>query len=171
MNNLTFSTIKSTIKSHARSTWVASAAGILMTLATLSLPIATTAAPVSSLPDGTYLYGESEKPNQPGSTYFIFEVKKGEVSGALYSPNSSFDCTRGKFEPQQIALTVVDTYEKTSYPIEIATAHSGIIANAGDPVAELGLDGMTRVTGEISARDREILSTCKAYLAKNKTAK
>ncbi len=168
MTNLSFSTTKSTI----RSTWVASAVGVLMTLATtLSLPIAATAAPVSSLPDGTYLYGESEKPNQPGSTYFIFEVKKGEVSGALYSPNSSFDCTHGRFEPQQIALTVVDTYEKTSYPIEIATAHSGISANSGNPVTELGLDGMTRVAGEISARDREILSTCKAYLAKNKMAK
>ncbi len=155
-----------------RSTWVASAAGILMTLATtLSLPMGAIAAPVSSLPDGTYLYGESEKPDQPGSTYFIFEVSKGEVSGALYSPNSSFDCTYGKFEPQQIAISVVDTYGKNSYPIEIATAHSGIIANAGDPVAELGLDGMTRVTGEISQRDREILSTCKAYLAKNKLVK
>jgi hypothetical protein len=171
MKNLTFSTIKSIINRHTHST-VAATAGVLMTLATsLSLPIITTAAPVSSLPDGTYLYGESEQPNQPGSTYFIFEVKKGEVSGALYSPNSSFDCTHGKFEPQQIALTVVDTYEKNSYPIDIATAYSGIIANAGDPVAELGLDGMTRVTGEISARDREILSTCKAYFAKNKTVK
>ena len=151
--------------------WMASAAGLLVALtASVAFPTSTIAAPVSSLPDGTYLYGESEQPNQLGRTYFVFEVSKGEVNGALYSPNSSFDCTSGKFESQQIALSVVDTYDKTSYPIEIGTLNGGIVASA-DPVAELGLDGMTRVMGEISSRDREILSTCKAFLSKNKTAK
>ena len=65
---------------------------------------------------------------------------------------------------------MVDTYDKTSYPIEIGTLNGGIVASA-DPVAELGLDGMTRVMGEISSRDREILSTCKAFLSKNKSVK
>ena len=172
MNIPTFSTHKHPSIIHPPLvSWVASAAGILVALTTsLLLPMGAVAAPVSSLPDGTYLYGESEQPNQPGRTYFVFEVAKGEVNGALYSPNSSFDCTSGRFEPQQIALSVVDTYDKTSYPIEIGTLKGGVVASA-DPVAELGLDGMTRVMGEISSRDREILSTCKAFLLKNKTAK
>ena len=171
MNIPTFSTRKILQPTPARpiASWVASAAGLFIALTT-GLPMSAVAAPVSSLPDGTYLYGESEKPNQPGRTYFVFEVSRGEVKGALYSPNSSFDCTSGKFESQQIALSVVDTYDKTSYPLEIGTLNGGIVAGA-DPVAELGLDGMTRVMGEISLRDREILSTCKAFLSKNKTAK
>ena len=171
MNIPTFSTRNVLQSSTHRpiASWVASAAGLFIALTT-GLSMSAVAAPVSSLPDGTYLYGESERPNQPGRTYFVFEVSKGEVNGALYSPNSSFDCTSGKFESQQIALSVVDTYEKTSYPIEIGTLNGGVVASA-DPVAELGLDGMTRVMGEISLRDREILSTCKAFLSKNKTAK
>lgn len=156
---------------QSTSTWMASAASVLVVLAaSLSSPLGAIAAPVSSLPDGTYLYGESETPNELGRTYFVFEVQKGEVKGALYSPNSSFDCTSGRFEAQQIALTVVDTYEKTRYPMEIATSQSGVVAGL-DPVTELGLDGMKRVMGEISQRDREILSTCKAYLAKSQSAK
>ena len=172
MNIPTFSTHnRQSIIHRPLASWFASAAGLLVALTTsLSLPISAVAAPVSSLPDGTYLYGESEQPNQPGRTYFVFEVAKGEVNGALYSPNSSFDCTSGRFESQQIALSVVDTYDKTSYPIEIGTLNGGVVASA-DPVAELGLDGMTRVMGEISLRDRQILSTCKAFLSKNKTAK
>ena len=172
MNISTFGTRNDQLIAHCPlASWVASAAGILVALTTsLALPMGAVAAPVSSLPDGTYLYGESEKPNQPGRTYFVFEVSKGEVNGALYSPNSSFDCTSGRFEAQQIALSVIDTYDKTSYPIEIGTLNGGIVAGA-DPVVELGLDGMTRVMGEISSRDREILSTCKAFLSKNRTAK
>ena len=172
MNIPTFSTHHhQSIIHRPLASWVASATGLLVALITsLALPTGAVAAPVSSLPDGTYLYGESEQPNQPGRTYFVFEVSKGEVNGALYSPNSSFDCTSGRFESQQIALSVVDTYDKTSYPIEIGTLNGGVVASA-DTVAELGLDGMTRVMGEISPRDREILSTCKAFLSKNKTEK
>ena len=172
MNIPTFSTrnVQHSVAQRLIDSWIASAAGLLVALTATAFPMSAVAAPVSSLPDGIYLYGESEKPNQPGRTYFVFEVSRGEVHGALYSPSSSFDCTSGKFESQQIALSVVDTYDKTSYPIEIGTLNGGIVASA-DPVTELGLDGMTRVMGEISSRDREILSTCKAFLSKNKTAK
>lgn len=174
MNIPTFSTPNaqhSVVYRRPIASWISSAAGLLVALtAPIAFSMGAVAAPVSSLPDGTYLYGESEQPNQPGRTYFVFEVSKGEVNGALYSPNSSFDCTSGKFESQQIALSVVDTYDKTSYPIEIGTLNGGVVASA-DPVAELGLDGMTRVMGEISSRDREILSTCKAFLSKNKATR
>lgn len=128
-----------------------------------------TLSPVTSLPDGTYLYGESEQPDQPNHTYFVFEVKGGAVTGALYAPNSSFDCTQGKFGPQQLALSIIDTYDKTSIPLTMAATYGGTVAGL-DPVAELGLDGMKRVQGEISDRDRQILATCKAYFAKNPTA-
>ncbi len=128
-----------------------------------------TLSPVTSLPDGTYLYGESDKPDQPNHTYFVFEVKSGAVTGALYAPNSSFDCTQGKFGPQQLALSIVDTYDKTSIPLTMAATYGGTVAGL-DPVTELGLDGMTRVQGEISDRDRNILATCKAYFAKHPTA-
>jgi len=57
-----------------------------------------------ALPDGVYLYEQSAQPDQVGQGYFVFESKQGNVVGALYMPRSSFDCTSGKFQGDQLAL-------------------------------------------------------------------
>jgi len=51
--------------------------------------------PPSSKADGIYLYGETSQPNQISKAYVVFQHQKGKVVGAIYSPNSEFDCFTG----------------------------------------------------------------------------
>ncbi|OLP17611.1 hypothetical protein BST81_14900 [Leptolyngbya sp. 'hensonii'] len=117
-----------------------------------------------SLPeDGVYLYGQSVKPNQIGKTYAVLEVKQGKVVGAFYMPSSSFDCFHGEFQTDKLALTVVDSYERTAHPYAIALEKSYPVAAAGgNPVANsLKLQGFHPIS-TLSETDQRILTTCKA---------
>ncbi len=117
------------------------------------------------LADGTYLYGESDQPNQAEVTYFVFEVKKGNVQGALYSPNSSFDCTYGEFANDQLSLKVLDTYEKTETPLKVALDRTSLVASSQNtPMLQVGLQGLKSI-GSLSDLDRSILATCKVALS------
>jgi hypothetical protein len=119
----------------------------------------------TQLADGTYLYGESDQPNQTERTYFVFEVKQGNVEGALYSPNSSFDCAYGEFTNEQLSLKVVDTYEKTETPLLIALDRTSLVASSQNaPMLQIGLQGLKSV-GSLSDLDRSILATCKVALS------
>lgn len=79
------------------------AAFVLLNLAFLSLEVP--GAVVQAQPrrliksvskaDGTYLYGETAIPNQITKGYVVFQRQQGKVVGALYSPNSHFDCFTG----------------------------------------------------------------------------
>jgi hypothetical protein len=51
--------------------------------------------PARSTADGIYLYGETPQPNQITKAYVVFQHQKGKVIGAIYSPNSEFDCFTG----------------------------------------------------------------------------
>ncbi|NJP12544.1 MAG: hypothetical protein HC866_26305 [Leptolyngbyaceae cyanobacterium RU_5_1] len=84
--------------------------------------------PTVGLPDGVYLYGQSPKPNELGKGYFVFESKQGKVIGALYVPHSSFDCATGTFSEKQLALTVTNTYDRTTNPFEIALERTATVA-------------------------------------------
>jgi hypothetical protein len=114
-----------------------------------------------SLPNGTYLYGQAPKAEQLGATYLVFEVNKGNVTGAFYMPRSSFDCVHGTFEAQQLALTVVNSYEQASYPYAVALQPGGASASTHPDVAPIGLEGYYPIK-QLSAGDRRLLSTCKA---------
>lgn len=115
-----------------------------------------------SMPNGTYLYGQAPKAGQLGATYLVFEVNKGNVTGAFYMPQSSFDCVHGTFQTQQLALTVVNSYEQASYPYAVALQPGGTSAASIHPdVAPVGLEGYYPIK-QLSAGDRRILSTCKA---------
>lgn len=116
----------------------------------------------AALPDGDYLYGQAPKAGQIGATYLVFEVKKGSITGAFYMPRSSFDCVHGAFQPQQLTLTVVNSYEQASYPYTVALQGGGTSASSTQPeIAPLGLEGYYPIK-QLSATDRRILSTCKA---------
>ena len=118
------------------------------------------------LPDGVYLYGQSAQPDQIGQGYFVFESKKGNVVGALYMPRSSFDCTSGKFQGEQLALTVVNSYDRTTNPFEIALEKTSNVAAQGNPAfQDIGLQGFQRLS-KVSDNDYRILKVCKADLQK-----
>ncbi len=136
--------------------------GLISALAFLCISGQSQAAVPNSLPNGTYLYGESDQPNQAGATYFVFDVKEGEVKGAVYSPNSNFDCAYGRFENDQLLLNIVSTYEKTVNPFAIALDRTSLIASSVNaPMIQVGLHGLKSV-GRLSDLDRHILATCEA---------
>ncbi len=121
----------------------------------------TTAIKPSSLADGVYLYGQSTEPEQIGRAYFVFEVHQGKVLGALYMPRSSFDCAYGSFQANQLALTVVDSYDRSENPYAIALEKGASVATRGNPaMAQINLEGFERLT-KLSDNDQRILSVCK----------
>ncbi len=118
----------------------------------------------AALPDGIYLYGQSAQPDQLGQGYFVFEVNQGKVMGALYMPHSSFDCAAGKFEANQLALTVVNSYDRATNPFAIAlTRNSNVAAQGATAKPIIGLEGFQPLAS-VSQNDLRMLKTCKADL-------
>jgi len=115
------------------------------------------------LSDGVYLYGESPQANQIGAGYMVFNIHQSQIVGALYMPYSSFDCFHGQFQHNQLAMTVVDTYEHTSYPFAVALQPDTSVASTNGAIAPLGLEGFHRIA-TVSDNDRRILATCQADL-------
>lgn len=141
-------------------------AAVLPAIARAEAAPSPAAATKQALPDGVYLYGQSAQPDQIGQGYFVFESKQGNVVGALYMPRSSFDCTAGKFESDQLALTVVNSYDRTTNPFEIALEKTSNVAAEGNPAFQnIGLQGFQRID-KISENDYRILNVCKADFQK-----
>ncbi|MEM9266942.1 MAG: hypothetical protein AAGA46_15610 [Cyanobacteria bacterium P01_F01_bin.13] len=114
--------------------------------------------PLSNGPmaDGIYLYGEQPTAAQPGSTYMVFEVVGRRAIGAFYMPSSSFDCFSGDISSTRLALTILDSYEQTSYPYSLAVQPTLVAGQAG---AEFNITGFTSID-TLSALDERILETC-----------
>jgi len=120
--------------------------------------------PPGSLADGVYLYGQTVLPEQIGSTYMVFEVNRNEVVGAFYMMNSSFDCFKGEFQANRLALNVVDSYEHSIHPYAIALNTDNSVAQiGGESIAPIGLEGFHRIE-QLSELDRQILSVCQSDL-------
>jgi len=117
----------------------------------------------AALPDGVYLYGQSAKPDEIGQGYFVFESKQGQVVGALYFPHSSFDCATGSFKSDQLALTVTNSYDRVTNPLEIALDRSSTVASSGNAAAGIGLQGFHKLD-KVTDNDVRMLNTCKADL-------
>ena len=79
--------------------------------------MAQTAVSEASLPDNIYLYGQSPKPEQIGQEYIVFQVQQGQVFGAVYLPQSEFNCFQGKLDATQLSLTMI-------YPDEFTNTES-----------------------------------------------
>lgn len=152
-----------------RSNPILAAGAIALGMATLGLTpaVANSATPepasqAKRLPDGVYLYGQSSQPDQIGQGYFVFEVNQGNVVGALYMPRSSFDCASGQFEKGQLALTVVNSYDRTTNPFEIALEQNSTVASNGKlPLSQVGLQGFQRLS-DVTENDRRLLNVCKS---------
>lgn len=122
---------------------------------------ASTAVNSSPMANGIYLYGQSTQPNQIGKAYFVFEVRQGNVVGALFMPRSSFDCAYGTFQPDRVALTVVGSYDKSENPYAIALERSASVATRGNPAfKQVSLEGFEPLA-TLSENDRRILNVCK----------
>ena len=79
--------------------------------------IAQTTVSQAPFPEGIYLYGQSPKPEQIGQEYIVFQVQQGQVVGAVYLPQSEFNCFQGKLDATQLSLTMI-------YPDELTNAES-----------------------------------------------
>lgn len=144
--------------------------GLLLTMGLVTssalLPVAGSKAsdlPSSDTPfaDGIYLYGQSPEPQQIGSEYLVFEVKQGKVAGGFYMPHSSFDCFYGNVKSNQLALTVIDSYEKTPHSYDVALQSEGFVAQAeGATAIPVGLEGYHRLDS-MTKIDQQVLSTCR----------
>ncbi len=122
-------------------------------------------AAISTLPDGTYLYGQAPKPDRLGQGYFVFQVTQGTVVGALYMPRSSFDCASGRFQESELALTVVNSYDRMTNPYSIALDRTSTVAsNSKNPALRpVQLEGFYPIQA-VSQNDLRMLSLCKAEL-------
>jgi hypothetical protein len=125
--------------------------------------IASETVATSPLPDGIYLYGQSPEPEEIGSAYLVFEVTGNQVVGAFYMPHSSFDCFEGGFQNNQLALTVIDSYEQTRYPYALALDTSAPIASEAGASGLPGLEGYHRID-TVSENDLRILGVCQSDL-------
>jgi hypothetical protein len=115
-----------------------------------------------ALPDGVYLYGQAETPDQVGSAYMVFTVTDSRVVGAFYMPYSSFDCFHGEFQPDRLALNVVDSYDRSVHPYSVALDTSSPVAStANGTVVPAGLEGFHQIQ-TVSENDQRILATCQA---------
>ncbi|MGF1486444.1 MAG: hypothetical protein ACFBSE_04955 [Prochloraceae cyanobacterium] len=98
----------------------------------------------------TYLYGQSNLPEQIGQEYLVFKVEGNKVVGALYYPQSEFACFYGKFTSQQLNMNVIHPYDRIISPYSIAL---------NDRAETLALEGYQQLEN-ISDNDRRILNIC-----------
>ncbi len=117
------------------------------------------------LEDGVHFFGEASQRDQLGSTYMIFEVKDSQVLGAVYAPHSSYNCFEGRFNNEQLALRIEDSYDSSIYTHEIALEQTAIVASSNLQSVEmqLGLEGMQPLRN-IQEQEESMLAVCQADL-------
>lgn len=116
-----------------------------------------------NLADGVYLFGESSEADQIGATYMVTEVADGNVIGGFYRPHSSFDCFYGTVEGNAMALTVIDSYERTEHAFSVALESREPIATQTGAVSSLVPEGF-QVLPELSETAAAVLQTCRSDL-------
>ncbi|HEY9763386.1 MAG TPA: hypothetical protein V6D07_12725 [Trichocoleus sp.] len=114
--------------------------------------------------DGIYVYGQAPVAEQLGTGYVVFETVDQQLVGALYLPQSSFDCFQGQLEGNALAMTITNSYTQETYPYEIALASDSAIASSANGIpAPLSLEGFHQLATP-SENDLRMLETCKAVL-------
>ena len=125
----------------------------------------------ASIPDGTYLYGQTSEPQQIGKEYIVFEARQGKVIGAMYLPSSEYSCFYGTLDSKNMNLTVVNPYNQTAMSHMIARAQTVQLAAAGGRInLENTYDSLTyphavqlegyQPISQVSASDKQLLNTC-----------
>ncbi|MFN6517959.1 MAG: hypothetical protein RMY29_026215 [Nostoc sp. CreGUA01] len=117
--------------------------------------------------DGIYLYGQSPKANQIGQAYIIFQKQRDRVTGALYMPQSEFNCFRGTLDRSgELAMTVSASSTQASANESNQVATSNRLPKVGEDELETYAYSVAlqdfHWLNSISASDRRILQTCKS---------
>lgn len=117
--------------------------------------------------DGIYLYGQSPQVNQLGQAYIIFQKQRDKVTGALYMPQSEFNCFRGTLDQSgELAMTVraPSTEASANGSNQVATSNR-LPQVTEDELStyaySVALQDFHRLNS-ISTGDRRILQTCKS---------
>lgn len=76
--------------------------------------------------NGIYVYGESPQPQILGMAYMVLESRENQVVGGFYMYQSSFDCFYGQMTNQSLQVTVIPTYEETSYSYAVQRSDTAI---------------------------------------------
>ncbi|MEC4803420.1 MAG: hypothetical protein SAJ12_22400 [Jaaginema sp. PMC 1079.18] len=117
----------------------------------------------SPLADGVYLYGQASQPEVINSEYLVFEVKEGVAQGAIYYPQSEFNCFTADINYEAMNLAIVDPFDNAVYSYEIAMNAQGDVAGRDRTPVVAGLEGYHALE-TLSDRDRELLQTCQNAL-------
>lgn len=126
----------------------------------LALSVQMPAQASSPLADGQYLYGEAQRADVAGSTYLLMQVRQNRVVGAFYQPSSSFDCFHGTLSDTILEVAVVDSYEQTSHPYQLAVAASATaVASSTGAAGSFQIEGFHQIS-QMSPTDQSILNTC-----------
>lgn len=127
----------------------------------------------SSIPDGTYLYGQSNQPQQLGKEYIVFEARQGKVVGAMYLPSSEYSCFYGTLDAKQLNLTVANSYDQTAFAHTIARSQTSEVAAVGEHLNiqnnsdalkyphAVALEGYQPIS-QVSDIDKQLLDTCRS---------
>ncbi|MFW9258842.1 hypothetical protein A4S05_19045 [Nostoc sp. KVJ20] len=116
--------------------------------------------------DGIYLYGQSPKANQLGQGYIIFQKQQAKVTGALYMPQSEFNCFQGTINPSgELAMTVNSSSNEANSNQSNRVATSNSLPRIGEDeynsyAYSVALQDFYRLNS-ITASDRRTLQMCK----------
>lgn len=112
--------------------------------------------------NGVYLYGQQPVPDQLATAYFVFELQGGSITGAFYMPSSSFDCVQGQIEPEQIHLSVTDSYSQETSPYALSLSPpTAVVASQASPVtAPLNIAGFYQLP--MNDQSQDLLAICRA---------
>ncbi|HYX13665.1 MAG TPA: hypothetical protein VE944_04715 [Nostoc sp.] len=116
--------------------------------------------------DGIYLYGQSPKSNQLGQGYIIFQKQQDKVTGALFMPQSEFNCFQGTLNPSgELAMTVNSSSNEASTTQSNQVAASNRLPQVSEDelssyLYSLALQDFYHLSS-ITASDRRTLQMCK----------
>ena len=82
--------------------------------------------------------------------------------GAFYLPQSEFDCFYGTRQGNQLALTVVNSYDQMTHAFALGIVQNHPVASASDlPTdGQFSLEGFHAIAN-LSELDQRLLGTCK----------
>ncbi|WP_204137374.1 hypothetical protein [Halomicronema sp. CCY15110] len=113
--------------------------------------------------DGLYLYGSAPELEALGAAYMVFSAQDAHLVGAMFMPQSSFDCFQGSRDGNELALQITNSYTQEVYGYAIALVTDDVqIAAAGSSDLVLALDGFYEL-GTPGESEMAILSTCQAH--------
>jgi hypothetical protein len=116
--------------------------------------------------DGVYLYGQSPKSNQLGQGYIIFHKQQDKITGALYMPQSEFNCFQGTLDKSgELAMTVNSSSNEASTPRSNQVAANTTIPRVSEDdfssyPYSVALQDFYQLNS-ITASDRRTLQMCK----------